>query len=88
MHPVLVAAVLACSLCGLAGTGGAATVAEAGPESTDLSEPALQTGDATNSTTTTTTERSLPMLVGNFFVRFGPSLLVITFLTWILLTRR
>lgn len=85
MHPVLVA-VLACSLCGLAGTGGAAPVAEVGPGYPEVSTPAMQSEATT--TTTTTTERSLPLLVGNFFVRFGPSILVITFLTWILLTRR
>lgn len=91
MHRAVVGTlVVLAALGGMAGVGGATHPApSAATQAMDVAqEPVLAAENET--VTTTATESSLfakAKKVGFFFVRFGPSIFVVTFLAWILLGR-
>lgn len=93
MHPILVACLVFALLpAGLAGTGGAVESGIAGEQVVDSAGGQLAQVDTANQTTETsathpTRTQSAGYMIGSFFIRFGPMLLVIGLLAWILLTR-
>lgn len=90
MHPAVVGTlVVLAALGGMAVAGGATHPAPSAATPTmDIAEESVHAAE--NETVTTGTESSLvskAKKVGFFFVRFGPSIFVVTFLAWILLGR-
>lgn len=88
MHPLLVTALLVSFLpVGVAGTGGAV---DAGGHAPAVPDPTVEQVELVNETNETavaqpTRSRSPGYMVGSFFIRFGPTILVIGLLLWIFL---